>query len=181
MWRRVGQALCALGAAGILAGCSSPSSPKASSSTSTSTSAPAATTTSAAKAGATTTTAAKAGATTTTTASKGAVTTTTSPGPTTTAVPVNVANQDSVRKNVTMQNCSSSPGGWSAGGIVNNPSGSATTYVITIFFTSTGATDLASASTSVPLGAHKSTLWSAKATFAAPSQVLCVLRGVASS
>jgi hypothetical protein len=92
-----------------------------------------------------------------------------------------VPNQDAVRKNVTLKNCSSSSGGWSAGGVVNNPSGTATTYVITIFFTSTGATDLASASTSVPLAAHKSTLWSVNATFAAPSQVLCVLRGVGTS
>ena len=96
-------------------------------------------------------------------------------------MPANVPNQDAVRKNVILKNCASSPGGWSAGGVVNNPSGSATTYKITIFFTSTGATDLASGSTSVPLNAHGSELWSVKATFAAPSQVLCVLRGVATS
>jgi hypothetical protein len=80
-----------------------------------------------------------------------------------------------------MKNCGSSPGGWSAGGIVNNPSGSTTTYVITVFFTSTGATDLASGTTSVGIAPHGSSLWSVKATFAAPSQVLCVLRGVATS
>jgi hypothetical protein len=169
MHRRVGLMLCALGTAGILAGCSS-SPTKSSSSTTTSTTAPAATTTSTTKGGATTTTTTKAG-----------VTTTTAAGPATTTIPTGVPNQDAVRKNVTLKNCGASPGGWSAGGIVNNPTGSSTTYQITIFFTSAQATDLASASTSVPLGPHKSTLWSAKATFAAPSQVLCVLRGVGTS
>jgi hypothetical protein len=156
MWKRVVQALCVLGTAGILAGCSS--SPTSNSSSSTSTSAPGATTSSVPIAGVTT-----------------------SSGPTTTTIPAHVANNDAARKNVIVKNCASSSGGWSAGGIVNNPSGSATTYTITIFFTSTGATDLGSASTTVPLAAHKSTLWSVKATFPAPSQVLCVLRGVGTS
>lgn len=155
-----------LGAAGILAGCSSPSPAKSSSDTTTSTTA---------AAGTTTTTTSKSGATTTLPSSP----TTTSDS--TTTVPANVPNQDNVRKNVILKNCASSPGGWSAGGVVYNPSGSSTTYKITIFFTSTGATDLASGSTSVPLNAHGSALWSVKATFAAPSQVLCVLRGVATS
>ncbi len=155
-----------LGAAGILAGCSSPSPSNSSAGTTTSTTAAAGTTT--------TSTTSKSGATTAPSSS-----TTTSVS--TTTVPANVPNQDNVRKNVILKNCAASPGGWSAGGVVNNPSGSSTTYKITIFFTSTGATDLASGSTSVPLDAHGSSLWSVKATFAAPSQVLCVLRGVATS
>lgn len=157
-----------LGAVGILAGCSSPSPAKSSSGT---------TTTS-------TTVAAKAKATTTSTSGGGSPTSapsSTTTSVSTTTVPANVPNQDNVRKNVILKNCAASSGGWSAGGVVNNPSGSSTTYKITIFFTSTGATDLASGSTSVPLSAHGSDLWSVKATFAAPSQVLCVLRGVATS
>ena len=154
-----------LGAAGILAGCSSPSPAKSGSATTTSTTTVAATTT-------------------TSTSKSGAATpppTSTTTSVATTTVPANVPNQDNVRKNVILKNCSASSGGWSAGGVVNNPSASSTTYKITIFFTSTGATDLASGSTSVPLNAHGSSLWSVKATFAAPSQVLCVLRGVATS
>ena len=159
--------LCVLGAAGILAGCSSPSPAKSSLGTTTSTTAAAATTTTSTTSGGAST----APSTTSTTAGSAATTT----------VPNNVPNQDNVRKNVLLKNCASSPGGWSAGGILSNPSGSSTTYKITIFFTSTGATDLASGSTSVPVNAHGSELWSVQAKFAAPSQVLCVLRGVATS
>jgi hypothetical protein len=98
-----------------------------------------------------------------------------------TIVPASVPNQDKVRKNVTMSNCAASPGGWSAGGTVHNTLDKTATYSITVFFTSTGYTDLAYAVTKVPLDAGKSTIWSVKATFAAPSSVLCVLRGVAAS
>ena len=56
-----------------------------------------------------------------------------------------------------------------------------TTYHITVFFTSTHAEDLAYAATSVPVDAGQSKLWSVTASFAAPSTVLCVLRGVAAS
>ena len=91
----------------------------------------------------------------------------------------NVPNQDSVRKDVQLLNCGSTKGGWSAGGTVRNTLGHDTTFDITVFFTSTEAMDLASAATSVPLNAHQSKLWSVKGTFAAPAQVLCVLRGVA--
>lgn len=158
-----------LGAAGILASCSSPTPSNSSAGTTTSTTAAAGTTTTTSA-----TTTSKNGGTTPPSSS-----TTTSVS--TTTVPANVPNQDNVRKNVILKNCAASPGGWSAGGVVNNPSGSSTTYKITIFFTSTGATDLASGSTSVPLNAHGSSLWSVKVSFAAPSQVLCVLRGVATS
>lgn len=154
-----------LGAAGILAGCSSPSTTNSSAGTTTSTTA----------AGATTTTATSA------TGGSASPSSSTTTSVSTTTVPANVANQDNVRKNVLLKNCAASPGGWSAGGVLNNPTGSATTYKITIFFTSTGATDLASGTTSVPVGAHGSELWSVQAKFAAPSQVLCVLRGVATS
>ena len=150
IWRRVGLTLCALGAVGVLAGCSSPSN-----STSASTS--------------------------TTAASNGSTTSTPGGGSATTTIPNSVPNVDADRKNVTVANCGSIPGGWSAGGSVKNPSSSATTYHITIFFTSAQATDLASASTSVAVGANGTNLWTVKASFAAPSQVLCVLRGVSTS
>jgi len=91
----------------------------------------------------------------------------------------NVPNQDSVRKDVQLLNCRSTKGGWSACGRVRNTLGHDTTVDITVFFTSTEAMDLASAATSVPLNAHQSKLWSVEGTFAAPAQLLCVLRGVA--
>jgi hypothetical protein len=96
-----------------------------------------------------------------------------------TVVPLSVPNQDNVRKDVAMTNCAASTGGWSAGGAVLNTLGKTATYTITVFFTNKGYTDLAYAVTTVPLDAGKSKLWSAKATFAAPNTVRCVLRGVA--
>jgi hypothetical protein len=98
-----------------------------------------------------------------------------------TTVPDSVLNQVSVRKNVDMQNCGSAPGGWSAGGTVKNKLGHAATYHITVFFTTGQATDLAYGVTSVQLASGQGKLWSVKATFTPPAQVLCVLRGVSTS
>ena len=97
------------------------------------------------------------------------------------SVPNNVPNQVRVRKDVQMINCGSSSGGWSAGGTIKNTLGHDATYNITVFFTSTQATDLAYGSTSVPVSSGQTKLWSVKSSFAAPAQVLCVLRGVATS
>lgn len=98
-----------------------------------------------------------------------------------TVVPMSVPNQPSVRKDVKLFNCSKSTGGWSAGGTIDNTQGKTATYDITVFFTSTGYTDLASANTSVTVDAGKQSLWNANAAFAAPGTVLCVLRGVSAS
>ena len=116
--------------------------------------------------------------------SSSATTTTTTTAPpisTDTIVPNNVPNQDSVRKDVRLLNCGQSNGGWSAGGTVNNTLGKAATYTITVFFTSSQATDLAFATTMVKVDSGKNSLWTAKATFAAPPGVICVLRGVAAA
>lgn len=114
--------------------------------------------------------------------SSATTTTTTRPHTTNdTVVPISVPNQDSVRKDVNILNCSASSGGWSAGGSVHNTLGKQATFDITVFFTSTADTDLAYATTSVTVPAGKGSLWNAKATFAAPTSVLCVLRGVSTS
>jgi hypothetical protein len=99
----------------------------------------------------------------------------------TTSFPEKVSNQVGVRKDVDLRNCASTHGGWSAGGTVRNTLGHDATYEITVFFTSSMAQDLAYATTSVPVSAGKSSLWSVTASFAAPSTVLCVLRGVSTS
>ena len=114
-------------------------------------------------------------------ASSSTTTTTTTTTTTLGTVPTSVPNQVSVRKDVRLLNCGAIKGGWSAGGTVKNSLDRAATYQITVFFTSDQATDLAFAKTSVPLSAGQSKLWSTQATFAAPAQVLCVLRGVAAS
>jgi putative hemolysin len=98
-----------------------------------------------------------------------------------TVVPISVPNQPAVRKDVALVSCGASTGGWSAGGTLKNSQGKTETYMITVFFTSPQATDLAFATATVTIDPGKSQLWSAKATFAAPSSVLCVLRGVSVS
>jgi hypothetical protein len=92
-----------------------------------------------------------------------------------------VPNDVSVRKDVTLLNCESSPGGWVAGGTVKNPTTKTQTYKITVFFTSSGATDLAYGSTTSTVPGGKNALWTVRVTFPAPAQVLCVLRGVATT
>ena len=116
--------------------------------------------------------------------SSSATTTTTTKAPSTsqdTVVPVNVPNQDNVRKDVQLLNCAASSGGWSAGGEVRNTLGKSATFDITVFFTNAVSTDLAYATTNVTLDSGKGSLWSVKATFAAPAGTVCVLRGVAAS
>ena len=98
-----------------------------------------------------------------------------------TNVPETVPNEISARKDVAMQNCASTAGGWSAGGTVNNTLGHDATFHITVFFTSAQATDLAYGTTSVAVGSGQTKLWSVKASFTPPTQVLCVLRGVSTS
>ena len=98
-----------------------------------------------------------------------------------TSVPNSVPNQDSVRSDVTMSKCAPVHGGWSAGGTIKNTLGHDATYQITVFFTSAQASDLAYAATSATVNAHQNGTWTATATFAAPSTVRCVLRGVAAS
>jgi hypothetical protein len=98
-----------------------------------------------------------------------------------TVVPLIVPNQDSVRKDVDLLTCAKSADGWSAGGAVRNTLGRAATYTITVFFTSSQSTDLAYATTKTEVDKGKNALWSANATFATPSSVLCVLRGVSAS
>jgi hypothetical protein len=93
-------------------------------------------------------------------------------------IPVSVPDDPRVRPDVQLINCGSTIDGWSAGGIVQNSLDRPVTMVITVFFTSTQASDLAASTTTVPLAKGQSKLWSTQAAFAAPSQVLCVLRGV---
>lgn len=98
-----------------------------------------------------------------------------------TIVPENVPNQPSVRKDVRLLNCAQTSGGWSAGGAIRNTLAKTATFDITVFFTNAVSTDLAYATTKVNVDSGKSALWSVNATFAAPSSVLCVLRGVSAS
>ena len=159
----------------LLSACSTSSYHVAGSSSSTTTSATAGTTTSAT---AGTTTSATAGTTTSDTGnpqSVGGLFRTGEAG----VIPTRVPDDVSIRHDVNLINCTPAKGGWSAGGTVKNSLRRRTTYLITVFFTSTQATDLAYSTSSVQLKAGQAKLWSTNATFPAPAQVLCILRGVA--
>lgn len=97
---------------------------------------------------------------------------------TTTTIPTQVPNNPSVRQEVSVTSCADSPGGWEAGGTVTNRLNHTATFKITVFFTNSGATDLAFGSISETVGSGKAMTWLTKATFSAPTTVLCVLRGV---
>ncbi len=109
-------------------------------------------------------------------------TTTTSAPPTVpqnTQLPTSVANDTSLRTDVTIAACDQTGGGWAASGTVTNSGQSTKTYDITVFFTSAKATveDYATTSVKVKPGDHQD--WKASKDFPALSGTLCVLRGVA--
>ncbi len=101
-----------------------------------------------------------------------------SPGTPKTHTTRKTATISPLRKDVDLINCGVSPGGWSAGGVVTNPSRHATNYNITVRFIAESSRNLGSGTTTVPLAAGQSKLWSAHATFVAPSHVGCVLNTV---
>ena len=95
------------------------------------------------------------------------------------AVPTKVANDVDDRKNVVMSGCKATDGGWGATGTATNPGKKDVTYKVTVFFTTTAATTINSASTEVDVKAGDTVKWDAAKKFTAPDNMLCVLRGVA--
>lgn len=97
------------------------------------------------------------------------------------AIPTSVANDVTARRHATLDRsqCTAVPGGWHAGGTVTNAGRTPTAYRLTVFFTSSHATVLSYAQTTVKVDAGKTEKWSVSSTFAAPKSVICVLRGVA--
>ncbi len=59
------------------------------------------------------------------------------------AVDSTTPNQRNARNNVDLINCAATAKGWSAGGVVTNPSSQAVTYDISVNFNSTGSSPLA--------------------------------------
>jgi hypothetical protein len=94
------------------------------------------------------------------------------------ALPTDIPNSPSLRRNVEIGTCTSAPGGWEASGGAINPSGSTVTYTITIFFTTGTATVIGTGQTKVTVkpGAHQT--WTVVAHFGVAPGTLCVLRGV---
>ena len=94
-------------------------------------------------------------------------------------VPVDVPNDPDDRLNVAIATCEASDGGWLAAGTAVNPSGSGTTYDITVFFTTETGTVIGYGSTSISVAASETADWAVEADFVAPESTQCVLRGAA--
>ncbi len=95
------------------------------------------------------------------------------------ATPVAViVNEPAARNDVALTTCARSPGGWSAGGTVTNSGDEKAGYTIVISFTDKHSTVLAreTAELEVPSGGDRT--FTVTAEFAAPADVVCVLRGV---
>jgi len=93
-------------------------------------------------------------------------------------VPAAVPNKTALRADVAMSSCSPHAGGWMASGSARNPRKKATTYKITVFFTSNQATVIGTARTSVRVPPGGTEHWTATSKFHPAKPTLCVLRGV---
>ncbi len=94
------------------------------------------------------------------------------------SIPATVPNTPALRADVRLAGCKPTADGWSASGTATNPGDAAATYTITVFFTTTAATVIDSATSKVTVKPHDDGKWTAAAAFAAPAKTLCVLRGV---
>ena len=80
-----------------------------------------------------------------------------------------------------MSGCAATGDGWGATGTATNPGKDDVTYTVTVFFTTTSATTIDSASTDVDVKAGGTVTWKAAKKFTHPADMLCVLRGVAAA
>jgi hypothetical protein len=95
------------------------------------------------------------------------------------ALPAPIPNNPKLHRDVAMNACSATKGGWSAGGHIVNTSSKGRDYKITVLFTSSKATAIGVGKTTVHVGADAGRDWRIQAKFAATSPTLCVLSGVA--
>jgi hypothetical protein len=94
-------------------------------------------------------------------------------------LPSRVADNQAKHKQVHVSGCASTGSAATATGTVHNTGGKSARYDITVFFTSPSATAVNYATASVTVAAGASSNFTAARDFAAPTQVLCVLAGVA--
>ena len=83
------------------------------------------------------------------------------------------------RKAVKIEKCEATSDGWQAIGTVTNPGQNTTDYKVTVFFTTSKATVIATAAADVTVKANKTGQWTAKAKFKGEDGMRCILRGVA--
>jgi hypothetical protein len=95
------------------------------------------------------------------------------------SVPARVPNSVAARRNATLASCHSADGGWQADGTVKHAGGSAASYKITVFFTTSSATVIGYGDTVIQVAAGQTKPWTVRGTFNAPKGTRCVLRGVA--
>ena len=87
-------------------------------------------------------------------------------------------NDPAARKDVVQTKCAAIRGGWGASGYVKNSARATRVYQIMVFFTTTQATTLDYAKTSVTVGAGKTVDWSATKKFAAQPKMLCPMPSI---
>ncbi len=98
--------------------------------------------------------------------------------PTQASLPPLAKNDVTARKQITQTGCAAVPGGWAATGTAKNPGSSPVTYKITIYFTTTSATTLNYAVTSVTVPPGQTAKWTARKRFKAQQQMLCPMPSV---
>jgi hypothetical protein len=87
-------------------------------------------------------------------------------------------NDVHLRPGVFTTACHASAGGWRASGTVKNAGHTAHAFTMTVYFTDSKATVLASGQNTVQVAAGDSGTWAVTAKFFAPAAVNCVLVGV---
>jgi hypothetical protein len=93
-------------------------------------------------------------------------------------IPLNVPNSVTARRGVTLTDCTATRAGGHAAGTITDPGKSAATYTITVFYTTSQATVIGYAATTVHATPGRATPWQATGHFSAPHGLRCVLRGV---
>ncbi|MBF4625760.1 hypothetical protein [Clavibacter sp. VKM Ac-2872] len=94
------------------------------------------------------------------------------------AVPYDVPNDAEARKSTSVTGCVRINGGWAMTGTMSNASSKDASFDVTVFFSTPQATVLATGKTTVDAPSQETTEWRVEASFDAPQDVRCVLRGV---
>lgn len=95
-----------------------------------------------------------------------------------TSVPSDVPNTPALRRNVAIDTCARSAGGWKAVGTAKNPTKADATYTISVFFTTDTGTVIGTGKTTVAVSAGSSSDWTVSSTLTPAPDTRCILRGV---
>lgn len=95
-----------------------------------------------------------------------------------TSVPSDVPNMPALRRNVAIDTCASSDGGWKAVGTAKNPTKADVTYTISIFFTTDKGTVIGTGKTKVAVSAGATRDWTVSSRLTPAPDTRCILRGV---